>query len=372
MPKLAEWHIYGNEQQGRFVTRKPETEPCYYLGGVTNDVANKNFFRILDKKEYELKNHLGNVRVAIGDMKLPANEATSTRAMPPFLSDEKAVNDYYPFGMTIADRSWQSTDYRYGYNQQEKSLEIDANGNHNTAEFWEYDTRTVRRWNLDPKPTVGISDYATFANNPIWFKDPLGDTIIVNNTGGITRNDKTDNLVFMSDNRKLTLLGELGGKINANTIYKNLLEQNAKEAKEIWNPYTFYMIVKNEGKWDYKMDMNSIFGLGNDEKTQFSFQGKEMESQDIGNHHFGVVGKAYGLFPETFMLQRAGINQMERETSRPEWQKYKVTTTYGRFGFGSTVIKVTNYEMLPPYGDDPRNQEWIKVGFQYQKNMGKK
>jgi len=70
--------------------------------------------------------------------------------VPPFLTDEKTVNDYYPFGMTIAERSCQSTDYRYGYNQQEKSLEIDANGNHNTAEFWEYDTRSGRRWNLNP------------------------------------------------------------------------------------------------------------------------------------------------------------------------------------------------------------------------------
>jgi hypothetical protein len=26
---------------------------------------------ILDKKQYELKDHLGNVRVAIGDMKIP-------------------------------------------------------------------------------------------------------------------------------------------------------------------------------------------------------------------------------------------------------------------------------------------------------------
>jgi len=45
-----------------------------------------------------------------------------------------------------------------------------------TAEFWEYDSRTGRRWNLDPKPVVGISQYATFNNNPIFFSDPLGDT----------------------------------------------------------------------------------------------------------------------------------------------------------------------------------------------------
>jgi len=29
----------------------------------------------------------------------------STRGVPPFLTDEKTVNDYYPFGMTIAERS---------------------------------------------------------------------------------------------------------------------------------------------------------------------------------------------------------------------------------------------------------------------------
>jgi hypothetical protein len=38
-----------------------------------------------------------------------------------------------------------------------------------------YDTRTARRWNLDPKPQISISDYATFANSPILLEDPLGD-----------------------------------------------------------------------------------------------------------------------------------------------------------------------------------------------------
>jgi hypothetical protein len=73
-----------------------------------------------------------------------------------------------------------SNNYRYGFNGQEKVDEISGSGNHNTAEYWEYDTRLGRRWNLDPKPTVGLSDYACFANNPIWFNDVLGDTVIVN------------------------------------------------------------------------------------------------------------------------------------------------------------------------------------------------
>lgn len=69
--------------------------------------------------------------------------------------------------------------YRFGFNGQEKVNEIAGIGNHNTAMFWEYDTRLGRRWNLDPKPNVGLSQYSAFANNPILFSDVLGDT-----TGG--------------------------------------------------------------------------------------------------------------------------------------------------------------------------------------------
>ena len=65
-------------------------------------------------------------------------------------------------------------------NGQEKDVEI-AEGIY-TAEFWEYDSRTGRRWNQDPKPNPSISNYAAFANNPIWFSDPLGDTLKINGT----------------------------------------------------------------------------------------------------------------------------------------------------------------------------------------------
>lgn len=56
----------------------------------------------------------------------------------------------------------------------EKSDEIKGEGNSYTAQFWEYDPRIGRRWNLDPKPTAGISEYSAFNNNPIFYSDPLG------------------------------------------------------------------------------------------------------------------------------------------------------------------------------------------------------
>jgi hypothetical protein len=69
--------------------------------------------------------------------------------------------------------------YRFGFNGQEKVDEISGVGNHNTALFWEYDTRLGRRWNLDPKPNVSISGYAVLKNNPILFTDVNGDSVFV-------------------------------------------------------------------------------------------------------------------------------------------------------------------------------------------------
>lgn len=68
-------------------------------------------------------------------------------------------------------------DYRFGFNGKEKTNEISGIGNHNTAEFWEYDTRLGRRWNVDFrfKEKPNISPFATNSNNPIWYMDPLGD-----------------------------------------------------------------------------------------------------------------------------------------------------------------------------------------------------
>jgi hypothetical protein len=64
--------------------------------------------------------------------------------------------------------------YRYGFNRQERSDDMMGEGNHNTAEFWEYDNRTGRRWNLDPNPQTGISEYSGLNNNPIYYNDVLG------------------------------------------------------------------------------------------------------------------------------------------------------------------------------------------------------
>ncbi|MFA9212584.1 MAG: hypothetical protein ACEQSR_01895 [Candidatus Methylacidiphilales bacterium] len=79
--------------------------------------------------------------------------------------------------------------YGFGFNGQEKDDEVSGAGNTMTAEFWEYDSRLCRRWNVDPLPKIHESPYAVFANNPIYIIDKNGadSTIYVNFSGsGLT------------------------------------------------------------------------------------------------------------------------------------------------------------------------------------------
>ena len=79
--------------------------------------------------------------------------------------------------MATADSAYQlvANGYRYGFNGQEHSTEL---GNDDyTAQFWEYDSRSGRRWNVDPKASLRYewTPYGVMRCNPIKNIDPDGD-----------------------------------------------------------------------------------------------------------------------------------------------------------------------------------------------------
>lgn len=76
-------------------------------------------------------------------------------------------------------------EYQYGFNGQMKVNEWAGKGSHTTALFWEYDTRTARRGNLDPKPSAWQSSYSVLNCNPIRFNDILGDSTFRFDKNGI-------------------------------------------------------------------------------------------------------------------------------------------------------------------------------------------
>ena len=198
---LQEQHIYGSTRLGMYQSNQLLVKYKYkysdtlqiYLDSVKFDRDTNRAMRKLSHKQYELSNHLGNVLSTVLDRKTPITSAGGSggsggsTTITHYEGDVVFASDYYPFGSPM---TWTTTDssggrlysgggYRYGFNGQEKVIEISGEGNHTTAMFWEMDPRLGRRWNQDPKPNPSISSFVIFANNPIFFADPLGDTIKV-------------------------------------------------------------------------------------------------------------------------------------------------------------------------------------------------
>lgn len=121
-------------------------------------------------------------------------------------------------------------DYRFGFNTQEKTNEIAGVRNHNTAMFWEYDTRLGRRWNLDPVPQVSFSDYSTLKDNPIMMMDWLGNS---------THTDSKGNVVQIKDNKDLGIYkhDDLSKWNHKSTLSRK--GKSVTKMDETWTPFGF-------------------------------------------------------------------------------------------------------------------------------------
>jgi hypothetical protein len=164
-----EFIIYGSSRLG---TYSPKFTYNPYSGQVEVQRIEVNTLT-LGFKAYELSNHLGNVLTIIADNVLPNVSPFSVDATARILHSQ----DYLPFGMAMTNRGYTEiggNGYAFGFNTQRKDLDIDENGNHYTAEFWEYDSRIGRRWNIDTVVKPWESGYACLANSPILYNDPLG------------------------------------------------------------------------------------------------------------------------------------------------------------------------------------------------------
>ena len=173
--RLAEHHVYGSSRlgviEGGISMARPKAAPinASLIGASCLYTAERG------RTAYELSNHLGNVLVTVSDKKIGVPSVFSTSLIQYYLAYELNASDYYPFGMVMPGRRYSAdATYRYGFNGQEKDSEIAGDANNYSAEFWQYDPRLGRRWNIDPIDKEWESPYAAFANNPIWHIDPTG------------------------------------------------------------------------------------------------------------------------------------------------------------------------------------------------------
>jgi RHS repeat-associated protein len=205
------------------------------------------------EKFFEWSNHLGNVLATVSDRKIAHSSNSST--IDYYEADIVSAQDYYPFGMIMPGRATNNGNgYQYGFNGQERSTEIGDNSY--TAEFWQYDSRIGRRWNIDP--VYQHSPYATLANNPISFVDPDGaDTINITRTTtrvvGGTIKSNLDNYPSIKIPDRITRTGDInitaaeGNDIFRITDININIDENGNETRtsntttlELNNPQTFY------------------------------------------------------------------------------------------------------------------------------------
>ena len=101
--------------------------------------------RTLGNKKYELSNHLGNVLSVISDNKIGIDTDTDLVAdyYEPYIVSE---SDYYPFGMQMANRSFQNEEYLFAFQGQESNEELGTVH----YKYREADIITGRFWSVDP------------------------------------------------------------------------------------------------------------------------------------------------------------------------------------------------------------------------------
>lgn len=99
---------------------------------------------------------------------------------------------------------------------------------------------------------------------------------------------------------------------------------------------------------------------------------KKMMEQSKGNIHctpdYGgqnaINGRKCRLWGYTDAT--GAVEYSYGDMSRPEWQNYVIVNVQ-RVSPSGIPYTISVKQMLPPYGDDPRDQMWIKKGFDYWK-----
>ena len=252
----------------------------------------------------------------------------------------------------MSSRSFNAPEYKYGFNGQEKDNEVYGAGNLNTAEFWQYDTRLGRRWNLDPKPLPSISQYACFANSPIWMKDVKGDSAAVFYPDGtfwkVINDGKKEWTIlhYASTTEVMKVVNGNQVKITSyskpstyqfadpvgdvkdikNGVIKNLVFVSSKKIGQILgeqgalddaNRKNSYSYLLEEGKGNQKLDFSmsvipfefpgaSSKAASNSSPMLFIPEGQNFAHNhfNFGNFLFGAAGSALGV--SNFVLKMGG------------------------------------------------------------------
>ncbi|MDD4748291.1 MAG: hypothetical protein PHW19_13520, partial [Salinivirgaceae bacterium] len=222
---LTERPIYGS---GRLGVDKATLEFMGYTPP-TNGLTN----HVLGLKQYEGSNHLGNVLTTFSDKKIPVE---NNGVIDYYNADVTSSTDYYPFGVTMKGRDFNSSTSRFGFNSMEKIEE---------TETMDFGARLLDGdlgvWlALDPLAAKypGMSPYCFVANSPLIFVDPDGREVKAHDAASKDLVIKTMTFLFGEEHG-------FGFDNNNNLLHNGVMPEKMTNEQQLMFKYVVETLVES-------------------------------------------------------------------------------------------------------------------------------
>ena len=267
--------------------------------------------------EYMLKDHLGNVRVMLGE--------NGTKY--PSTLDIKSYNNNYAFGAPHPFRNFNLLDQRHAFNGQEKPNEIKGVGLHYSFGARRYDPVYGRWWSREPlfMKYPQLSPYSFSGNSPIKFKDY----------------DGRDFGMYVNHNDQTIII-----RMNQYTLNDKHYAQIANGIKELENLTGTVMIDGVEYSFKFIVEA----------KPPSPFAYIKALQDPIGNFYFGTVDVSKAVLDNDKITLTGGVSngwwaQMRMVVNPRKWQDPPVDM--------GNYPEMVNHEVLHEFGlEDAAKREY--------------
>ncbi len=289
-----EAYLFGSSRLGSFTLNRnvevtAQTIDSSFTSPLLTDVIRRWPF-VRGNKQYELTNHQQTPMVTISDKKLYSSSNGTTVDF--YLPDVISATGIYSGGMVQPGRSFSASKYQFSINGQLKTNEIAPNTT--SAEFWEFDSRVMRRWNVDPVIKLWQSPYVCFSNSPTSRSDLNGDDDYFDSKGKYLGSDKNGTAVRIIS-KPIGEIKNLYSKDGA-TINKGIAQKNSQMLSNFINSTANSYIQKVT---NFFMKTNVLHGVFNHYAKDADIKGEitagMIDDKDVPAFTHGKEDSRYNL-----------------------------------------------------------------------------